>query len=76
MDQTPNEWIAGTIRAELARRKLSGRSVAGRMGMPVNTFRRRLNGEIPFDVSDLVAVADILSVPVVDLLPPMQERVA
>lgn len=69
MDQTPAEWIAATIRAELARRKLSGRQLAVRMDMPVNTLRRRLNGETPFDVAELVAIADILDVPVVDLLP-------
>lgn len=76
MEQTPDEWTAGAVRAELARRKLSGRQMASRMGMPINTFRRRLNAEVSFGVSELVALADILSVPVVDLLPPAREPAA
>lgn len=76
MEHNPDDWTAGAVRAELARRKLSGRQMAAQMRMPINTFRRRLNGDVPFGVSELVAVADILAMPVTDLLPPAREPAA
>lgn len=69
MDQTTAELTAGTVRAELARRRISGRELARALGWSLSTTARRLSGTHPFDVDELAAVADYLGVPVSTLLP-------
>jgi transcriptional regulator with XRE-family HTH domain len=56
--------IAGEVRAWLARRQLSGRSVAQQLGMTEIYLNRRLRGAVPFNVVDLTAIARLLDVPV------------
>lgn len=51
------EAINGNIRAELARRRVSGRQLAEDMGRSPAWVRRRLNGHVPWDVDDLVWIA-------------------
>lgn len=58
--------VAGEVRAELARQRLSGRQAALRLGWTPPYLSRRLVGEIPFDVADLQALAELLDVPVTD----------
>jgi transcriptional regulator with XRE-family HTH domain len=69
MRQTPAEQVAGAVRAELARRQVSGRKLAEALGWSFTTTARRLNGSSPFDIDELVTVASFLGVPVGDLLP-------
>jgi transcriptional regulator with XRE-family HTH domain len=69
MRQTPAEQVAGAVRAELARRRISGRKLAEGLGWSFTTTARRLNGSSPFDIDELVAVAAFLDVHVGDLLP-------
>lgn len=69
MDRTPGERTAGAVRAELARRQLSGRDLAKALGWSFTTTSRRLNGSYPFDIDELVAVADYLGLSPADLLP-------
>jgi transcriptional regulator with XRE-family HTH domain len=59
-----HQAIAGEVRAELARQKLSGVRVAKQLGWTQNYISRRLSGTVPFDVADLQAIADYLEVPV------------
>jgi hypothetical protein len=69
VEQTTTERTAAAVRAELARRKISGKGLSDAMGWPRTTTWRRLNGTAPWEVADLVAVADFLDVPVADLIP-------
>lgn len=70
----PAAYTAGAIRAELARRNISRAKLAEKLGWKVSTTQRRLSGGKPFAAHELVAIADFLGVPLVDLLPG--ERVA
>lgn len=62
--------VASNVRAEMARRKASGRDLAIALGWSERTVRRRLAGDSPFTVDELTAVARYLRVPAADLLPP------
>jgi transcriptional regulator with XRE-family HTH domain len=57
------------VRAELARRKISGREMARALDWSAPTTWRRLSGSLPFDIDELAAVARFLDVPLSDLLP-------
>src|SRR5215472_17069635 len=56
--------VAAEVRAQLARARRTGRSVALELGWTQPYISRRLTGEVPFDVNDLAAVADVLHIPV------------
>jgi transcriptional regulator with XRE-family HTH domain len=60
---TPHEIVAAEVRAQLARRKLSGVRAARALGWSQNYISRRLSGTVPFDVTDLAAIAELLEVP-------------
>jgi transcriptional regulator with XRE-family HTH domain len=60
---------AGSVRAELARRGITGRELAAALGRSERTVRRRLSGDLPFTVDELTAVAGFLDIPVGSLLP-------
>lgn len=64
MAQTPAEQTAGIVRAELARRRVSGRELARALGWSNTTTSRRLAGTSPFDVDEITAVAQFLELPV------------
>lgn len=57
-----HESVAGEVRAELARRRLSGRQAAIRLGWTQPYMSRRLTGEIPFNLADLEEIAGLLNV--------------
>jgi transcriptional regulator with XRE-family HTH domain len=61
---TPHEAVAAEVRAGLARQKLSGVRAARKLGWTQNYISRRLSGSVPFDVTDLVAIAELLDIPV------------
>ena len=56
--------VAAEIRAEFARRRISGRQAAKQLGWTGPYLSRRLTGAVPFDVNDLAAIAELLDVPV------------
>lgn len=62
------ESVAAEMRAQLARRRLSGRQAATRLGWTSPYLSRRLTGEVAFDVADLEALAGLLDVPVASFL--------
>lgn len=76
MRQTPAESVADVVRAELARRRISGRKLAKGLGWSFTTTARRLNGSSPFDIDELAAVAGFLNVSVRDLLPADEDVAA
>lgn len=59
------ESIAAEVRAQMARHRRSGRSVALEIGWNQAYLSRRLTGEIAFNTDELVAIAEVLDVPVV-----------
>lgn len=69
VEQTFAQLTAGAVRAELARRRISGRELARGLGWSHNTTNRRLSGASPLDIDELVAVARHLGVPLSSLLP-------
>jgi transcriptional regulator with XRE-family HTH domain len=60
--------VAANVRAELARRRISQTTVAQRLGVSRQNVAQRLNGRVDFRVSELVAIAALLDVPVTALL--------
>jgi transcriptional regulator with XRE-family HTH domain len=56
--------VAAEVRAEMARQQLSGVRAARALGWTQNYISVRLRGAVPFDVADLIKIADLLEVPV------------
>jgi len=67
--QPLRERTAEEIRSLLARRRMSAAQLGRQMGVSQAYVWRRLSGETAFDLNDLEAIAEILGVAVVDLLP-------
>ncbi|PZM88676.1 MAG: hypothetical protein DIU79_16495 [Actinobacteria bacterium] len=61
--------VAEEIRALLARRRMSGRELARQLGVSPSWVSYRLTGTQPIDLNDLDAIAQVLGVGIVDLLP-------
>jgi transcriptional regulator with XRE-family HTH domain len=61
--------LNANIRAEMGRRNLSGKQVAGRIGISQPSFSRRLNGEAEWSINELHAMAEVLGCPLASLLP-------
>lgn len=64
--------VAAEVRAEMARQGVSQTALAERLGWPQPRLSRRLTDgktAVPFEVAELVAVADALDVPVIQFLP-------
>jgi transcriptional regulator with XRE-family HTH domain len=57
------QLVAERVRVELARRALTGASVARALGMTQRAFSRRYRGEVAFSVPELIAVAELLDLP-------------
>ena len=56
--------VADEVRANLARRRISGIQAAKRLGWDQAYMQRRLAGKVAFDVADLGALAELLHVPI------------
>ena len=67
-NQTPSLRVADSIRAEMARRRISQKELAERVGMTQPAVSRRLSGEVVFAVDELPTFAEALGVPVSTLL--------
>lgn len=61
--------VAGEVRANLARNRVSALQAAKALGWSYPYMSRRLNGHTPFTVDDLEALAKLLSVSVLDFFP-------
>jgi transcriptional regulator with XRE-family HTH domain len=53
----------------MGRRRVTQSALGEALGLHQMSISRRLNGEVPFDVSELYEVAAFLGVPVTRLLP-------
>lgn len=74
MTQTPTEAAGANIRAEMARRGITQVQLADHLRLPQGQVSRRLRGLIPFNINELVAIAEFLGVDLAVLMP--QERAA
>lgn len=63
------ELTAGELRATLARKRISAAELARRMGWAQSYMARRIDGRVALDIDDLEAIARILEVNIIDLLP-------
>lgn len=61
MSHRATERAAASVRAELARRKMSAQQLGRELGWTRNKTRRRINGEHPMTLDELVQIADHLS---------------
>ena len=69
-----SETVAGEVRAEMGRSRVSASELARRLGRSHSYVWRRITGDVPFDIAELSAIAEALGVPVSRLMPA--ERVA
>ncbi|WP_123378804.1 helix-turn-helix domain-containing protein [Pseudokineococcus lusitanus] len=58
------DLVAGQVRAELARARISVRSLGNLLGQSSAYWSRRATGQTAFDVDDLEQLAGLLNVPV------------
>ena len=63
------ELVAAEVRAQAARKRVTGARLAAALDMSAMSMSRRLTGRQPFDVEELAVVADTLGVQVEQLLP-------
>lgn len=68
VNQTRTAQVAANIRAELARQRVSQRTLADELKMSPAALSNRLAGATPIDVNELSAIADALGVEPADLL--------
>ncbi|NQX36290.1 helix-turn-helix transcriptional regulator [Herbiconiux sp. VKM Ac-2851] len=59
---TPAGYVAGEVRAQLARRGWSATRLAVSIGETQSWMSRRLTGDVPFDVDTLTKIAEALGV--------------
>ena len=60
--------IIGAVKAELARRNLSGSDLIEPLSIGKNTLYARLKGERPFETEELAKIADFLGIDVETLI--------
>ena len=64
----PGDTLAGNIRAEMARQRLTQSRVAGVLGISQAAVSRRLTGSCTISAVELQQLSELLEVPVADLL--------
>lgn len=65
-----NQRVAGAVRAELARIRLSQVELARQLGYTKPRLWRRMTGQISFTVAELEAIAKVLGCPLESLWKP------
>lgn len=68
MPESFSQTVGATVRAELARRRITQRQLATVLGIAQTQVSRRLAGEVAFNVDELAVVAEFLGLPVAALL--------
>lgn len=72
---TPSRTVAGNIRAELARHGHVHQDLADAIGLNRVTLGRRLSGQLPFTIDELVAVAAFFKIPLATVLEGAEDPV-
>lgn len=65
---SPTARLGRNVRAEMARRGLSQMALASRLGVTQAAVSRRLRGETPIDIDELVKIASHLNLTIDVLL--------
>lgn len=60
--RTTRHIVADNLRAEIARKRLSGRQVANSLGLGQMYIARRLSGDVELSASDIIAFSDLLGI--------------
>jgi transcriptional regulator with XRE-family HTH domain len=60
--------VAANVRAELARRRITQTDVAERLGVSRQNVAQRLNGSVDFRVGELISIANMMGITIVDLV--------
>jgi len=68
MNTTPAHQVAANVRAELARKGIRASGLVSVLGISRTSIARRVSGQKPFDVAELIAIASLLDMPVTELL--------
>lgn len=55
-----NEAVAAEVRAAMARRRVTQAQLAAALGITQGPMSRRLSGHTPFDIVELVRIAELL----------------
>lgn len=63
------EVVAARVRGRMAEQRKTQADLAAALGVSQPAVSRRLYGHVPFDVGEIVKVADFLGVPASALLP-------
>lgn len=74
-----NRYAKAVAHATYAAMVAGGETQLGlseKTGIPRTTLARRLAGSSPFTVAELAAIADVLGIPVISLVTPVQTAVA
>lgn len=74
VNETLSDYVAGEIRASLARQRTSGRELAEKLGVSRSWVSYRLTGTTEITVNDLQRIAAALGVEVAALLPAPARR--
>ena len=72
-DWTYTKALAAEVRATAARSQVTGVDIAKALNLSQMAVSRRLRGETPFDVEELAAVCQLLSISVESVLPKMHQ---
>lgn len=75
-DLAVRQYVAGEVRAELARQRISVSEAARRLGWGQSVLQRRIVAERPFEAEELVKMARLLDVPVERFFPEVGFRTA
>lgn len=68
MKTSPSQLIAQNVRAEAARRRISQRVLAQKMGLRQQSLSQRLLGRVSFRAEELETLARVFDVPVSELM--------
>jgi transcriptional regulator with XRE-family HTH domain len=68
MQKTPAERTGAEVRGHMARVGMTQAQLGEAIGLAQTAVSRRLSGEIAFDVTELHKIAEVLGVPVAELL--------
>ncbi|MHB1595364.1 MAG: helix-turn-helix domain-containing protein [Streptosporangiaceae bacterium] len=66
------EKVAEEVRVAMARRRMTGRALALRLGWTAPFLSRRLTGDVAFTITELFDVARILDIPLSALIPQVR----
>ena len=75
LSQHPTEVVGANVRAEMARRRMLQGALAEHLHLSQTGVSKRLAGETPFDINELVAIARLLEVELCQLLAGVSEDV-